>query len=208
MTSITREHQAPLKIICLGLGRTGVVEDDASPEVLDDIYRGYVTAMDSTTAVLAEPLYRAYPEAKFILTTRDPAKWAQSMHKTINTFYIESKERQSRVASATASEADILLYKKMEELGMIDWGHFYNECYHQGRLETDPEGEFERHNKFVIQLIPPEKLLIFDLAEGWKPLVNFLEVPEPSQPFPHLNDTASFEANGRLWWEKLAAGSK
>ncbi|GJJ09192.1 hypothetical protein Clacol_003414 [Clathrus columnatus] len=256
MTS-TRGHQAPLKIIGLGLGRTGTVslctaleilgfgpchhpallgvesdywsrvakaakgelsvlrfiiwnshrlKGDTSPEVLDDIFRGYVTAMDSTTAVLAEPLYQAYPEAKFILTTRDPAKWAQSMHKTINRFYIDYKERQSRIASGTASKADVILYTEMEELGMVDWVDVYHERYHHGRLETDPEGELERHNKFIIQLIPPEKLLVFDVADGWKPLVEFLGVPEPSQPFPHLNDPVEFEKKGKAWWDKLMAG--
>ncbi|GJJ09190.1 hypothetical protein Clacol_003412 [Clathrus columnatus] len=235
MTSITREHQAPLKIIGLGLGRTGtfslctaleilgfapchhpallgvesdfwdratkaakcelsVIEfiiysdkskDGASPEVLDDLFRGYVSAMDNTVAVMAEPLYRAYPEAKFILTTRDPAQWAQSMHKTIIRTYIEYQELQSRIASAIASESEITMYEKMKELGMVDSIHYYYEAalystriehYHQGRLGTDPEGELERHNQFIIRLIPPEKLLIFNVAEGWKPLVRFLGV--------------------------------
>ncbi|GJJ09184.1 hypothetical protein Clacol_003406 [Clathrus columnatus] len=253
----TREHQAPLKIIGLGLGRTGTfslgtalemlgfgpchhpillgiesdfwgrvakaakgelsviepfthsyeLKDDVSPEVLDNLFHGYVSAIDNTAAVLAEPLYRAYPEAKFILTTRDTGKWTQSVKKTIISFYLECKERQSRIASATASEADILLYKKMEEIGITDWIYFYYEHYHQGRLETDPEGEFERHNKSIIQLIPPEKLLIFNVAEGWKPLVKFLGVPEPSQPFPHLNDPIDFQNRAKKWREKLTAGS-
>ncbi|GJJ09191.1 hypothetical protein Clacol_003413 [Clathrus columnatus] len=248
MTS-TREHQAPLKIIGLGLGRTGTfslctaleilgfgpchhpvllgvesdfwgrivkaAKDDASPEVLDDLFRGYAVAMDSTAAVLAEPLYRAYPEAKFILvnflyalitlkianllfqTTRDPAKWAQSINKTIINFYIKNEELQSRIASATASNSDIILYKKMKELGIGYCSSMQTDRYHQGRLGTDPEGELERHNKSIIQLIPPEKLLIFNVAEGWKPLVKFLGVPEPNQPFPNLNDPVDFEKRNK-----------
>ncbi|GJJ15144.1 hypothetical protein Clacol_009419 [Clathrus columnatus] len=237
--TVTRQYQAPLKVIGLGLGRTGTVslcaaleilgfgpchhpvhlgvendfwrkitkaaKDDASPEVLDDIFRGYVSATDSTTAVLAEPLYRAYPEARFILTTRDPAKWAQSINKTTNRTYIEHKGRQSRIASGTASKIDIIVSKNMEEIGLADWVEFINERYHQGRLNTDPEGELERHNKYIIQLIPPEKLLIFDVAQGWKPLVKFLGVPEPIQSFPHLNDAVSFEEECKVWWEKFMA---
>lgn len=53
---------------------------------------------------------------------------------------------------------------------------YSTEVYHHGRLETDPEGELLRHNQYIKQLISPEKLLVFDVAEGWKPLVDFLGV--------------------------------
>lgn len=48
--------------------------------------------------------------------------------------------------------------------------------FHKGLLEEDPEGAILRHNQFVMQLIPPEKLLVFNVAEGWKPLAKFLGV--------------------------------
>lgn len=43
--------------------------ENVSPEILADIFGGYVSALDSTTAVLAKPLYEAYPDAKFILVS-------------------------------------------------------------------------------------------------------------------------------------------
>lgn len=45
------------------------LKDGATVEVLDDLYSGYVSAVDNTTAILAEPLYKAYPDAKFILVS-------------------------------------------------------------------------------------------------------------------------------------------
>lgn len=42
---------------------------DPSPELLDEIYSEYVSALDNTAAILAEPLYKAYPNAKFILVS-------------------------------------------------------------------------------------------------------------------------------------------
>jgi hypothetical protein len=49
---------------------------------------------------------------------------------------------------------------------------------------------FERHVEEVTASLPPERLLVFDVAQGWEPLCAFLGVPVPTHPFPRLNDTA------------------
>lgn len=42
-------------------------------------------------------------------------------------------------------------------------------------------------------LVPPEKLLIYNVSEGWGPLCKFLEVPIPvGKEFPFVNDTRGF----------------
>ncbi len=40
-------------------------------------------------------------------------------------------------------------------------------------------------------MVPPEKLLVMDLAEGWEPLCKFLDLPVPDQPLPRANDSAA-----------------
>jgi hypothetical protein len=55
-------------------------------------------------------------------------------------------------------------------------------------------GVFNRHVQEVREAIAPERLLVFDVREGWEPLCRFLGVPVPSEPFPRLNDTASTQA--------------
>ena len=40
--------------------------------------------------------------------------------------------------------------------------------------------------------IPPDRLLVYDVKEGWAPLCAFLGVPIPAEPFPRKNDTAEF----------------
>ena len=42
--------------------------------------------------------------------------------------------------------------------------------------------------------IDPSRLLVFDVKEGWGPLCRFLGVPQPDEPFPRLNDTATMQA--------------
>jgi Sulfotransferase domain len=47
---------------------------------------------------------------------------------------------------------------------------------------------FERHIEHVRATCPPERLLVFDVAEGWEPLCAFLDVPALRHRFPRLND--------------------
>jgi hypothetical protein len=47
---------------------------------------------------------------------------------------------------------------------------------------------FRQHIEHVRATCPPERLLVFDVADGWEPLCAFLDVPVPRQPFPHLNE--------------------
>ena len=55
------------------------------------------------------------------------------------------------------------------------------------------EKVFNKHNEDVKAYVPPEKLLVFDVSEGWKPLCKFLNVPEPSEPLPHTNKRENFK---------------
>lgn len=52
---------------------------------------------------------------------------------------------------------------------------------------------FNRHNAEVRQVVPPEKLLEFDVKEGWEPLCTFLNVPVPATSFPHTNTREEFQ---------------
>jgi hypothetical protein len=51
---------------------------------------------------------------------------------------------------------------------------------------------FAAHAAAVRQAIDPDRLLVFDVREGWPPLCAFLGVSAPAEPFPHLNDRAAF----------------
>ncbi|HKH78189.1 MAG TPA: sulfotransferase [Rubrobacteraceae bacterium] len=52
---------------------------------------------------------------------------------------------------------------------------------------------FVRHTEQVKERVPPEKLLVYEVGEGWQPLCDFLgaEVPR-GKPFPRLNDRQAF----------------
>ena len=50
----------------------------------------------------------------------------------------------------------------------------------------------------VKESVPKEKLLIFNVKEGWEPLCNFLELPIPNEPFPNTNDTKMMKKTIRI----------
>ena len=44
----------------------------------------------------------------------------------------------------------------------------------------------------VKRTVPPERLLVWEVTEGWEPLCEFLEVDVPDEPLPHANDRDTF----------------
>jgi hypothetical protein len=64
-----------------------------------------------------------------------------------------------------------------------------------GCPSTDQEGvlaAYRRRIEEVCAAIPAERLLVFEVAEGWEPLCRFLDVPVPDAPFPRMNSTEQF----------------
>ena len=51
---------------------------------------------------------------------------------------------------------------------------------------------WEQHLGDVQAELPPDRLLVFDVRDGWEPLCAFLDVPVPEGAFPRLNDTQQF----------------
>jgi hypothetical protein len=51
-------------------------------------------------------------------------------------------------------------------------------------------GVFEKHDEEVRRRVPSERLLVYEVKQGWRPPCEFLGVPEPDEPFPRLNDAA------------------
>ena len=48
------------------------------------------------------------------------------------------------------------------------------------------------HNEEVKRIVPAERLLVWEVTEGWEPLCEFLEVDVPDGPLPHANDRGTF----------------
>ncbi|GJJ15986.1 hypothetical protein Clacol_010265 [Clathrus columnatus] len=133
-----------------------------SLEDIHTIFDSYGSILDYPAVCYFEELYKAYPDAKYILTTRDPAQWESSMRSTIFKAVKEYENATNRTPFFDA---------------LTDW--FCTEMigrYHRGRLYADPQGELLAHNERVKTMIPVDKLLVYQVSEGWEPLVKFLGV--------------------------------
>ncbi|KAG9820279.1 hypothetical protein KCU77_g16718, partial [Aureobasidium melanogenum] len=127
--------------------------------------------------LLVKELLGAYPEAKVVLTTRDPEKWRRSIENTVGVI---SKWRiwpyLALVSPECAAWCDVL--HKMD-IVMDGWS-------------TEA---LARHNAGVRAVVPKERLLEFNLGQdGWKELCDFIDFPKPEGEFPHVNDGKMFVA--------------
>jgi hypothetical protein len=163
---------------------------------------GYRAIVDWPGAYFWRELVAAHPEAKVILTVRDPDRWYAS---TLATIY------QMRARAERSTWMGRLL--RLLGLAAPPLRHGYrviNETIWEGTFAGRfPDREyalrvFREHIAEVQATVPAERLLVFDVKEGWAPLCAFLGVPVPDAPFPHVNDAASFERRIR---ERMARGA-
>jgi hypothetical protein len=70
-----------------------------------------------------------------------------------------------------------------------------------GRIDDAEQvkASFDRHNAAVKATLPGDRLLVFEIAQGWEPLCAFLDVPVPATPFARVNSTKEF-------WEIIRKG--
>ena len=144
------------------------------------LFAGYGSGVDFPVSCAWRELADAYPEAKVVLTVRDPERWWASTAATIflaRTMIPGWMRRLVPITDEYLAMNDELVWD-----GIFD-GRFADR---QHAIEV-----FDRHVGEVQATIPAERLLTFDVAEGWTPLCEFLAVPEPSSPFPHVNDAAA-----------------
>ncbi|GJJ06030.1 hypothetical protein Clacol_000217 [Clathrus columnatus] len=156
--------------------RPGQFEGSDS-EIIDKLLGEYRSVLDYPAVLYHEAIYQAYPDAKYILTTRDPSKWEASMNQTILRCVDALEENKHRPPILEA----MLSWFKDELLGR----------YHKD-INIDAQGEFNRHNERMRSMIPHDKLLIYEVTQGWTPLVKFLGLETPNEPFPNANDSLVF----------------
>jgi hypothetical protein len=134
----------------------------------DAIYDGFQSTTDYPGCTYWRELAAHYPEAKVVLTVRDPGSWFESVSETIFSEGMQGSLKGSPVGAMMQGvvfdpfDGDI-----RDRAFMTDW--------------------FRRRNQEVIDTLPPERLLVFSPKEGWEPLCAFLGVPVPDIPFPRIN---------------------
>ena len=203
----------PLDVIGAGLGRTGttslkfaleqlgfgpchhMIEFIRHPETAglweqaadapdaaidwERVLAGYRATTDWPACYFYRQLAEHYPSAKVILTVRDPQSWFRSTQETIfSEAHLEATEHRPNAG-----------FVRKAILGTFE-----------GRMHDREHviAIYEAHNAQVRRVISPERLLIYDVSQGWRPLCEFLGVPVPAARFPCANTTEDFRER-RLW---------
>eukprot|EP00435_Cladocopium_sp_Y103_P024122 s1951_g5.t2 len=153
--------------LCEYLFRNGSL--DQALGVLD----GFDAAMDEPFMLIYEEIMAAFPEAKFLLTISDAEKWFKSQ--------VDLELLIERVANAT----EITLAESLPEKcwAMKNWG--CNLVNSSAKEKNTCLQSYHRHNERVQQIIPADRLLVYNWSDGWAPLAHFLGTTLPDEDFPH-----------------------
>lgn len=156
-------------------------------------FHGWGATVDWPGCSFYKEILAAHPDAKVLLSVRDPDRWHQScldtIHQTVHRFPL--------------SLIGPLLPRIGRPLRMtraLIWGGVFD-----GRFTDKAHAisVFNAHIEEVKATIPADRLLVYEVKQGWEPLCAFLGVPVPDQPFPHVNDTEEFR--GRIRMTNLVA---
>jgi hypothetical protein len=141
------------------------------------LFNGYQAATDWPVATYYRDLMAVYPDAKIILTVRDPESWHVSI---MNTLYQISR-RFNKFTRIIPS-----VHQFLNAMEKAIWeGVFHNKVEDKAHAVK----VFKDHIEEVKRMVPKERLLIFEARHGWEPLCAFLDVPVPvNKPYPHEND--------------------
>ncbi len=197
-------------------------EGDASfDEVLELIVRdGFTATCDNPPADLYAEQLRKYPDAKVVLTVRDSgAKWAASWKVLMR--FIEVQERPFSLAYPTFIQwvPFMRAWKRMRGCIGTYLGLPPGQLIRGWSQQPDPDAwlaaQYDAHVAQVKASVPPSKLLVFNVKEGWAPLCAFLGKEVPAEPFPNVNESADLEfarkamiALSYAWLPAVAASVK
>ena len=159
----------------------GRFRPSGSPD-LDLLFGRFGSAVDFPASLVYRELADRFPDAKVVHTVRDADRWYDS---TAETIY-----QARRVVRQAPLRFVPLVRDLYQMLDATIWDGLFD-----GRFEDRAHaiGVYEQWTSDVVENIPAERLLVFDVAEGWGPLCAFLGVPEPGGPFPRVNDKVAFQ---------------
>jgi hypothetical protein len=164
------------------------------PVAWEEVFAGYRSTVDWPSAHFWRELAAAYPQAKVILTVRPEAAWWASFSTTI----LPLIERRAEIADPHLRDVVALGTGLIAERTM------------GGRPDDEATALacYRRRSAEVVAAIAPERLLVFDVAEGWAPLCAFLGRPVPDTPFPRTNSAEEFWRPARGVGPAAAAASR
>ena len=123
-----------------------------------------------------EEILDAFPDCKVILSVREEDSWIESLVRQLNTL------------AAVRSKVMIMLSQTSRKMAYV-LDSFLNAAYGSCNPKSTHvlRKRYRIHNHRVKAIVPADKLLVYNVTQGWKPLCDFLECEVPPVTFPHEN---------------------
>ena len=149
----------------------------------DTMLADFTSGVDWPVAAVWEELHGAFPDSVVLLSTRSsPEGWWKSFSETILQVMLRGEPA--------------------EESGMQAWyGMAIDMLDRMTPDYADRDGAiagYNAHNERVRATVAPDRLIDWTPADGWGPVCAGLGLPEPTEPFPHVNTTDDFRATAGL----------
>jgi hypothetical protein len=164
---------------------------------------GYAAVTDSPGAQFVPELMELYPDAKVICTIRDPVAWEKSMEQVRNAtvpWYLHL---------VLLPLPGLMYFIPYLHLLAAQWEKLYGEA-------IPTRHTYDRHIAWLKEVVPEDRLVFFEVTEGWQALCEALgrEIPK-DRPFPHINDADAVDEISKMhirlgltrWVVILAAGA-
>lgn len=152
---------------------------EGRPVDWDAVFAGFASQVDWPGAHAWRQLAAHFPQAKVVLSVRDPQAWWRSFSDTIGKVLGAPPPPDAPPHIRRMIGAVVRMVLEQSFGGAAD--------------DKDRAiAALHRRTEEVRAAIPPDRLLVFDVAEGWAPLSAFLGVPIPEGPFPRVNSTEEF----------------
>lgn len=144
------------------------------------VFNGYRAMVDWPGSFFWRELADFYPKAKVLLSLRDAEEWYESASATI---FLAMKA----MSEGAAVPPEILAQREMA-FELIVQRTFGGNVADRANCIRAYNDNTER----VKAEIPPERLLVFEVKQGWAPLCDFLNMAIPSTEFPRVNSRDEF----------------
>jgi len=201
-----------MKVICAGLSKTGtksiakalqvlgfsvfdftahvtihhvewvaIYRQGRTPDFLS-MYKDVDAVTDLPAAIWYDEIHQTFPDAKVILSVRDNEDvWLRS--------WVEAKLALLRRGGFFERMIWRYIIPHTQGLDVPFFDDIAMAAYGTLRPESSVlhKKKYREHNERVQAVIPKEKLLIFNVKQGWKPLCEFLGCKIPDQEFPRQN---------------------
>jgi hypothetical protein len=160
-----------------------------STEALEDVVAGSVSVIDWPGTYHWRTLMDIHPDAKVMLSVRSGESWAKSMEQTIwGMLWGDTLLGHiTKVHTDDAPKYDFYI-KMMKSM----W--IRAKLADENSTLESMATAMEAYNTEVIASVPAERLLVWQIGDGWDPICEFMDLPVPNEPFPHVNESAGFEA--------------